>query len=49
MDKYITTLDEEALHYAAQVLQEDCNERDEAIIKIREWLATKPDLHAKNG
>lgn len=49
MDKYITTLDEETLQYAAQVLQEDCDKRDEEIIRIREWLATKPDLHAKNG
>lgn len=49
MDKYETRLNDETSLYAAEVLREDCNTRDEEITKIREWIATKPDLRAKTG
>uniref|UniRef100_A0A1B6MPV0 CRAL-TRIO domain-containing protein n=1 Tax=Graphocephala atropunctata TaxID=36148 RepID=A0A1B6MPV0_9HEMI len=44
---YQTTLDEETLKYAAEVLNEDPSIRDSAITDMREWLSTQPYLRAK--
>lgn len=47
VDDYKSTLDEETQKYACEVLNENPDNRDEFLLKIREWLSTQPHLHAK--
>nr|CAD7450958.1 unnamed protein product [Timema bartmani] len=45
---YQGTLPLEARLYAAQVLNEDENQRDEIIRRIKQWLETQPTLRARS-
>nr|CAD7266974.1 unnamed protein product [Timema shepardi] len=45
---YQCTLPLEARLYAAQVLNEDENQRDEIIRRIKQWLETQPALRARS-
>ncbi|CAG2063587.1 unnamed protein product [Timema podura] len=45
---YQCTLPLEARLYAAQVLNEDENQRDEIIRRIKQWLETQPTLRARS-